>query len=318
MSQGFDSDSFWVSDIDGYVSLSAIQAANEWEEQSRFVDEQLEAIGEIKLLSMKSISAHELNARGVTVEEWRWALHEANASLAGSYLWHETERPFLRALISMGKAYAINRYSRWENVPHSSVITATLPFGLRALLNQYLTGEGVKAPAQGSWWWSVLNEAAQKSDLVAYDRTGVLRTAIYALATAPGNPGSGALGRESTRTLLSLARLHYSVGEINVGSLEEIRSLEKLYLVARSNASNHEDGRVSTGEKCIKNWTLRHLHPLTYLFPYAVRHALKRALGHGALTPDAPDREILLNELALARCGILLMRREARKRRQLR
>ncbi|XAZ21242.1 hypothetical protein LVY75_04680 (plasmid) [Sinorhizobium sp. B11] len=315
MSQSFDSDSFWVSDVDGYVSPSAIQAANEREEEERLLNEELEAIGDVKLLSLKSIGARILNARGVSPAEWRWALHEADTALSGEHQWPDTERPFLKSLLSMGKAYAISRYSKWEDLPYSSAITATLTHGLRALLEQYLSGEGVKVnTAQRVWLASVLKEAGSKPFLVAYDRTGILRTAIHTLADSPGNPGAAALSRDSTRAILSLARLHYSIVEIGVGSLEELRSLEKLYETARSHLPEQDTGRSQPGKGHIKNWPLRHLHPLTYLFPFSVRHTIDRALRHESITTDVPDRSILLNELALARCGILLMRREARNK----
>ncbi|NKL44817.1 hypothetical protein GFL57_28240 [Rhizobium leguminosarum bv. viciae] len=315
MSQSFDSDRFWVSDIDGYVSPSAIQADNEREEQERFLNEELEAIGDIKLLSRKSITARALNARGVSPEEWRWALHEADTALSGEDQWPDSERPFLKSLFSMGKGYAISRYSKWEDITYSSAITATLTHGFRALLEQYLSGESVKvSAAQRVWLASALKEAESKSGLVAYDRTDILRTAIHKLADSPGNPGAVALNRERTRALLSLARLHYSIGEISVGSLTELRSLETLYATARSHALEQNTGRSTPGERHIKNWTLRHLHPLTYLFPFSIRHAIDRALRHGSLTVDAPERLVLLNELAVARCGILLMRREARNK----
>ena len=104
--------------------------------------------------------------------------------------------------------------------------------------------------------------------------------------------------------MLALARLYFSTTELRLASIEELRSLLTTYDIERESA-RRDDERITTNGRVIRAWRVRHVQPLVYLYPYSIRHGLKRALAHGVA---GFDRTALVNELALAHCGIFRMR----------
>jgi hypothetical protein len=104
--------------------------------------------------------------------------------------------------------------------------------------------------------------------------------------------------------------------EMDIGSFAELQALQGVYETARAiEQKGTDDYRPAAGiGKKIQNWRLRHLHSLAYLFPYSIRHALARGIQHRLGSSKFPERAIAVNELALAHCSILLMRRKARAR----
>jgi hypothetical protein len=304
----------WVGDLDGYINIDEIDRANEEAREARHLQAELDEIGGIPLLAGKGISAHVLDAKGITPSDWRWATHQAEHSLHDHQRWVDLERSLVKGLLSLGKPYALSRYSRWERIAYASALTATLPLGFKALLEQYLIGESIAfGPKHKEWIRSAVGMAEKTTDITAYERTGMIQSAIHQVAyDARGPSGPTNLSREGTRMILSLARLHFSMLEMNVRSLPEIQSLDNMYEAARSNVRSSADEHQLVVGRCVRNWQLRHLHPLTHLFPYAIRHAIARGIQHHAVVSENPDRAVAVNELALAHCGILRMRQTAK------
>jgi len=306
----------WVGDLDAYISVGGSKEEEDYdkkEEERAALDQELEAIGEISLLSGKFISANNLYSKDVSPSEWRWATQQAERALHGAA---SIDNLFLNRLFSMGRPYAIGRYSKWERLDYSSALTATFPHGLKALINQYLLAEGIDhtSPA-GDCIRTVLKPAEQISEITAYRRTGMLQSAIHEMADrAPAHPGRQKLSRGGMRIILSLARLHFSTTELKVGSFRELKSLVDAYETERTAAKDGGGDHSVINGRLIRAWRLRHIRPLIDLYPYSIRHVIARALHHHSSGAGNPDRSVLANELALAHCGIMRMRRAGRDR----
>lgn len=315
----------WVSDLDDYIDLDNLDSDDEYERTA--LQKDLDGIGDIRLFSEMAISERILNGRGIYAKDWRWAIHQAENALHEHQNWSDLEAYVLKDLLNLGRRYAVARYAKWEAITYNSAITATLPHGFNALLNQFLMTEKVinhidqRRQIHSSIW--IANAA---TDLTAYHRTAIFQAAIHQSANeAHGVNGYRLLDKDRMRNILSLARLRYSISEIVVQSLRDLNNLDMLYekarIVAQSNFHSdhiHMDARfqdtvgspnLSPGAREIKNWGLRHIHPLTYFYPYSIRHAILRAKKHLATKSLPPSRTIAVNELALARCGMRLMRR---------
>lgn len=311
MSQAFDNDErIWVGDLDGYINIDAINRENEQEASLLKLETELDELGEIPLLSGKHISAHLLNDRGISPDEWRWTVHEVEHALGNGKDWKDIEALFVKDLISLGKRYAVARYAQRENIPYSSAVTAIYPYGFIALLNQFLDSQKLSGNIayRRSLQESLLLTSKNKG-MTAYHRAGAVRLALYRIAQEiHGSEGHLNIEKTMMRNILSLARLRYSVSEIEIRSVREIRELYQLYEQARIMTKN-ETIPLITG-RYIRNWQLRSLHPLLHLYPYSLRNAINRAVAHTA----SPSRAVAVNELALARCGILLMRKTAKSK----
>lgn len=308
-----DSDMIWVGDLDGYINLSVINAANEREHEDETRQAEFDDIGEIALFNGKAISPYLLDRRGIDPSEWRWAIHQAKGALPASLSDQELEKAVVRTFMSMGRPYAIARYTKWEKVPYSSAQTASLPLGLNALLYQYLSGQGIKRPQQfSSLIRDALRNAVGLSQATAYSRTRIIQSLLYDVSQKSENhSGPEHLEREATRTMLSLARLHFSIAEIDFNSFTEIEKLTAIYQRDRKAGEVKSSQTQSMQYRYIKNWRIRHLRPLTDLFPFSIRHGLERGVLHNKKGSEL-SREISVNELALAHCGVLLMRKSAR------
>lgn len=307
----------WVGDLDGYINIEAINRANEREAEEELLRAELDEVGDIALLAGRSISAHALNSRGVTPSEWRWAIHQAESTLRDPPDAKDIERNLVRALLSLGRPYAIARFAKWENIPHPSALAASLPYGLKALLAQFLVSEGLqRGRKQGELIRTVFKAATELASDIAYRRTGMIQSAIHkAACDAHGPNGSMGLNAEGIRTMLSLTRLHFAVAELNVGSFRELRELDERYEVARAYERTGVDEHPPLIGRHIPAWRLRHIRPLSYLFPFSIRHAIARGAEQMEWPADRQTRSIAVNELALAHCGIVLMRRSAKGRR---
>lgn len=329
----------WVGDLDGYIDIEASNRANEREaeeeaEEER-LDRDLDEIGDVQLTAGKATSARELNRRGISPSEWRHAVHQAETAirppLAGVLVPEERDRrsdegQFLRAMLDLGRSYAIAKYARWERLDFSSATTATLPHGIRALINQMLAAEGIERTRVIDDRIRGVLGADNGNRLIAYRRTGLLQATLHQIADeASGHAGGMTLDRDRMRIILSLARLQFSTAELRVSSIEQLRTSLAAYHAERSTVEPDNSPAVPHGRP-IRAWRLRHVRPLLDLYPFAVRYGLHRLLEHEpkdhASQPDpfrvdkesGPPRELLVNELALARCGILLMRRAGRAR----
>lgn len=300
----------WVGDLDNYVNIDAINRANQREEEEAALRQELREIGELRLLDGKATSAKELFNRNIAPSEWRHAVHRAEMTIS-----HENaEERYLKGLLDLGRSYAIARYARWEKLDYPSALTATLPHGIRALVNQLLLAEGIE---RSRYVEDVIRSALITTDingLTAYRRTAQVQSALHRITKSPPYfEAPKKLNRFGMRNILSLTRLHFSVAELKSISIDGLKSLFLNYENERAAAATCENPIVTNG-KSIRGWSQRHIQPLTNLYPFCIRHALKRttADGQGGL-----DRAALVNELALAHCGILRMRRAGRDRTRL-
>lgn len=313
----------WVGDLDDYIDIDQIDRWNEQEEREAALRDELDAIGDLQLLDGRRTSATALNAKGITPDEWRWAVHEAEKSLSGTNDPQDLERGLVQGLLAIGRPYAIGRHARWERLTLASARTAVQPFGLLALIDQQLTElDSTAAPDARRSVRAAIRKAEASGGLVAYERTALVRTTIL---RAMDVANAGKAGRERMRVMLSLIRLRFSALEANVRSFDELRALDGLYEAARSRSADTATP-APTNARAVRNWSLRHIHPLTFLMPIAVRAALDRGSAHlplrhpmpvihpGSPPPARIERTQAVNELALARCATILIGRLARQR----
>jgi hypothetical protein len=309
-----ESMSIWVGDLDGFVHI--FDDDDYYKEESRLqeLENDLDKLGEILLFSGKATSARSLNKKGISPQEWRWAVHEAENALHDYQDWSNLEPRIVKDLLNLGRRYAVARYAKWESITYYSALTATFPHGFRALLDQFLmTENAIGAVEQRPQIQSSVQIANAATDLAAYHRTAIVRSAMHKSAIdAYGLTGHLHFDKDRMKNMLSLTRLHYCVRETRVQSLSELNNLDLLYEDARIAAQRSGLSAPSGEAKQIKNWELRHLHPLIYLYPFSIRHALLRAKKHLDPSSEHSSRTTAVNELALARCGIMLMRTNAK------
>ena len=307
-----DGSSFWCSDLDCCISIGDPdeELEEEWK-QAALLRRELREIGDLQLLAGKAISSRQLHVNGIDPSEWRHALHKSEMTISfksEEMLQRVVEDPvtrFIKGMLDLGRPYAIARYARWERVDHPSALTATLPHGIRALVNQLLASETITRTRDVDASIRAALEPSGTSGMTAYHRTGLLQAALHRIADdTPGHPGGARLDRNMMRAMLSLARLYFSTLELRMASIEELRSLLAIYDIERASAWR-DDERIPTNGRLIRAWRVRHIQPLVYLYPYSIRHGLNRALAHGVA---GFDRTALVNELALAHCGIFRMR----------
>lgn len=302
--------SAWVGDLDRYISY----ADSDSEDELEFLNKELDEIGEVRLLAGKAISADQLYDRNISPSAWRNAIHQSEMTIGfrssnllqnvGDYT-DSLVISFVKGLLDLGRTYAIARYARWEDLDYPSALTATLPHGIRALVNQLLASECITRTREVEETIQTVLKPSNNRDMTAYRRTGLLQVALHRIADrTPAHPGGTELNRQRMRTMLSLARLYFSTVELRLASIEEVRSLLSTYEAERAIAQRN-DARVTTNGRFIRAWSLRHIQPLLNLYPYSIRNGLKRALAHGVADYD---RTVLVNELALVHIGMSRMR----------
>lgn len=298
--------SVWVSDLDGYISIDAICADYEREAEENALQRELDEIGDLPLLAGKATSARQLNHKEITPSDWRHAVHQAEMAIGSEEI---AELRFIRSMLDLGRSYAVARYARREHLDYPSAITATLPYGIRALLNQFLAAEQISRSSCTDEQFRLALNTNDVHEVTAYQRTGALQATLYSIADVPlERPLGPAFHRNRTRAILSLVRLYFSVIELRLSSLQELRSLMIAYATLRNSPEVTKDRLTSNG-KNIRGWRLRHMRSLLDLYPYSIRHGLMRAMKSSDLT-----REAIVNELALAHCEIQRMRRAGRNR----
>lgn len=312
-----DSLTIWVGDLDAWIN---VDFSVEYEEERRIeaLENDLAEIGDIALLSGKFISSRTLLSRGITPDRWRWFLHEAEIALKDTVSQNQIEPLFVRDILKLGQNYAIGRYARWENLPYEAAATAIYPNGIRALLYQYFASEEILRKSNYRPRLSkAIKDALEDKELVAYYRTRFIQTAIHQLANADGNPkGHIALDKNNIRNILSLCRLHFANMECNVSHLSQLHEVSLRYKQARNLVSKGGAlKQIATGST-ISNWELRHLHTLTYFYPYAIRNCFVRSVNQINENPNAFTRNKAANELALLRCEMKLMKQKSIDRRK--
>jgi hypothetical protein len=313
-------DRVWVGDLDGYVYYDDFDSDDEHENQEELLETEIDEIGELQLLAGKTISARQLYQKNISPSEWRHALHQAEMTIGFGPIKEHQETGantdssvirFVKGMLDLGRPYAIARYARWERLDYPSALTATLPHGIRALVNQLLAAEGITRTREAEESIRAVLKPCEKGEMTAYRRTGMLQTALHQIANdTPNHPGGTKLDRKRMRYMLALARLYFSTAELRLTSIEELRSLFRNYELERVIAQRTQV-RLTTNGRLIRSWRLRHVQPLLNLYPYSIRHSLKRAVEH---EPDCFDRTALVNELALAHCGIFRMRAAGKAR----
>lgn len=300
----------WVSDLDDYIDIDAISREAEEENRKRALGAEVERIGDLSLFCTRSLSFGKLQSRGVTPDRWRWMRHRAERSLGRAHDAIELEASFLKAILSLGRRYAVARYARLENLPVSTAIAATFPHGVRALIYSYMAGERLlsglssKREAQRSLYLARSNQT-----LTAYEQTGFLQRSLHQIAISVGGEGAHLqLNKHQMRDILSVTRLHFATLECDVRSAAELRDMNLKYEVARARTEQGAEApRTITGKE-IRNWELRSLHPLTFYFPFALRCSLDRLLEESCERKTLIQRAAAVNELSLAICAIELMR----------
>lgn len=313
----------WVSDLDDYINIAYLSQDYErtgeeqaWEAKQEALEIEIDELGDISLFSGKSISYRAIYSRGVTLEEWRWTKHRAETTLIHAQSPAEIEAAFLKAILSLGRRYAIARYARLEALSFSSAITATFSHGIRALLYQFmvreklLQGDSCRHSIQRA-----LHLAASSSERIAYDKVGVVQKALHDIAKDVGGANAAQqLDKEAMREILALLRLHFSVGEARVRSASELIAVYNRYEKMRIETQGRiGDGVVATGRR-IWNWKMRFMHPLMFYYPYSIRNSLGRFLAQSAESSSPLTLTIATNELCLADCGMHLMKEASKKK----
>ena len=301
-------ESIYVGDLGGYISIDSINAWNERETEADELARQYERLGPIELLAGKSLAPFQFSRHNVTVTEWEFELYRARRYLRGLRSWRTLEPLLIRQLLTVGRAYAIRRYAREEQISFPSAMTAALPYGMQALISQFLSRQGLAiSSAQSHKLSSAWKATSEADDLTAYGKTGRVRGELFALVDQICGPyASTVLPREETRQILSLTRLHFSVAEMNNGGFARFARLESLYIAERKKFLEKELSPTFTG---IRNWQQRHLRPLLFYYPFALRQAVARGRKQVEMPEEPRLPERVANEVALAHCALSHMPR---------
>jgi hypothetical protein len=134
--------SAWVGDLDRCVGYGFdLPNARGFDRELR--EFELDEVGDLQLLDGKAISARQLNKKSISPSEWRLAVHQSEMTIGFDStavfqaLGQGTDSPltrFVKGMLDLGRPYAIARYARWERLDYPSALTATLPYGIRALV----------------------------------------------------------------------------------------------------------------------------------------------------------------------------------------
>ncbi|UTH47596.1 hypothetical protein KBW81_12860 [Loktanella salsilacus] len=292
------------------MDIDAIERENDREFNNLETQFELDRAADIKLLNCQAISASSLAVAGIPLNEWRLGIHNAELKLSICRDIREVERVYVKDLLDLGRRYAVSRYSKREGLLFSSALTATFPHGIKALLYQFLDNIFFSNKLSNRRKVQVaLEQASAADDLPAYYKVGIVRAAIYDIANESlGSLGCLSLDKHLMRSILSLVRLYFSICEVNIQTINELDHVGGLYESARAKVISESSNIQPISGRFIKNWELRHLHPLTYYYPISIRNSLTRAsIENGAST--GADRSIILNEMALVRCELDVMRR---------
>lgn len=302
----YDSDDrIWVGDLDGFISISALNRSWDEDEVESPLTRQddLCNIGDVLLLDGTSIRLSSSSYCGLGVNEWNWAVHESEKEISVELFGNKLEQDLLAALIKSGRKYAINRYAKWEKIPKESAVIASFPMGFKALLMQYLSGQGLLEVADSrNRIRSALDTASSKKNIIAYQRVSGIQRLIHELAdVTPGKCALRGLNKNATREILSLSRLYYSVEELRFRGFSDVSRMLSTYALARETV----DSTYVQG-KYIRNWQKRYLHPLINLYPYSIRKALFR-IACCENSDVVFQRQMAVNELAVIKLELMSM-----------
>jgi hypothetical protein len=309
----------WVGDLDGYINIDGISHANQLEAEEYVKEADLDDLADISLFSDQTIPSRKIHSRGVNTEQWHWMLHRAERSLGLKDTPGDIEKAFLKATMSAVRRYAVARYAGFEGLSFSDAITAIFPHGIRALLFSYMAGEQTLSDRSNrKEIQQTLYIASSTPNLTAYDRAGIVRRRLHELAI--NQAGSNAhlkLDKARMRNILSLLRLYFANLECQVQSAAELLEIHLRYEAARAAENQGFDTSQKITGKKIQKWRLRSLQPLTYYFPYSVRHALRRLVDQDPSSTGSMDHKTAANELALTYCEIEFVRMRGKERAKL-
>lgn len=309
MSNVSNFEKIYVRDLDTYVSIDAIDAMNKKEEEDEALNLLYEQIGPIELLANNSLSPFAL----IAPADWQWELYRARRYLRGLHSWRSLEPLLVRHLLSAGRAYAVRRYARAERISFSAAMTAALPYGMQALMSQFLAQHGLcpslEQSRQLSTAWGAVSAA---EELTAYSKTGRIRSEIVAIAeNAWGLDESVRLCREQMRQILSLTRLHFSIAEMKNGGFSRFSQIDALYAAEQHHFQELESSSGFTG---IRNWQQRHLRSLLFYYPFAFRQAVARGRRQATLGGDPGLSVQVTHEVALSNCAVAVIQRNKHSR----
>lgn len=322
MSNLYSSISIYVRELDRYITIgSDPYEDNRWmEEQDNETEmrERLKLLDPIELFSGQSLTFTRLWDSGISPEHWQWGHYEADRYLRHYISWRKLEPLLVRQLHSLGRAYAIRRYARRERVPTVAAMAAALPHGVKAVLYEYFASEGLQEVRDlGQRINLILDKCSVDPALTAYSRTASVQAEIHAIATEVWGPsGPLMLGRKTTRDILSLTRLHFSVAETKCNELAAFTRLCQQYDDERKRLSKTGPGFIHPFARFIPNWHLQHVRPLTAFYPISIRDTFCRGNKHLELKGSSAPRNVIVNELALAYCSTSLIDERARLRDQ--
>lgn len=163
------------------------------------------------------------------------------------------------------------RYARYEHIP--------LEFANIALSDnciKYLVGFFLKKHLGRAFDSKILAECQVLSDVwqkntslkTPYERTGEFQTYLHDISDRHSEAGFKAIPKKLIRTLLSVARLHFSYTDEKYLSIHDLfRVLSDQRLAAEREMSSGvldyitSSSRAGLTGRYIKNWKLRHLRP---------------------------------------------------------
>lgn len=320
MSNTGNFDSIYIRELDAFVSIHGDDDSHE-EQLAAAWDSQFK---DIDLLDGSFIRPHLLqDALGLSPQDWQWALYRADKQLGGSSNRPEQlESQLVKALLAEGRAYAIRRYARKENLPIDSAMTASLPYGITALLYRFFTESGLSLSRQHRLCLKEAFEQGQEFEqdldapaMLAYDRTTQVQDAIHRIAADIQGPlGPKHLDREKMRRILSLVRLHFSVSESKKKRFMALINLDQAYAKRRQQAGAPAVLLQRPNARFIRGWQQQHLWPITYYYPVSIRQSFERVTHFMAQARRTLVPTIAVNELALAYASLQAAREHRRAR----
>lgn len=301
-----DDERFYVGELDTWLSYESLH------DGSRTSHYKIEAQNERKniavtgqrLFNGKVLRRRDFEWRGIEIGIWETYLSEAELALKAVSSAEDCSTAFLSHLIRVGLSYSTQRYSRMEGVPSLSAKVAILQYGFKALLYEYLDTEpSLRTGSAKSAVSDALQAALRATDEISYDRVSIVARAI-----SLQNSGRRGLDREALRKILSLGRLHFLYREVQGLSAGNVLRLIHQYDTARCKLSQEWELRPDG----IKNWRMRHLHPIWFYFPRSLRDSIHRLVSQCTATDNNLDIQECINELTLIYCERHVMRRHAK------
>lgn len=323
---GYGFTSIYVRELDSYISIDNNPFADEeWDarvlreqKEQEELHEKFRSIGAVNLFAGETLVPSKLIEFGISPERWQWGVYQAERRLLHYEHWTRLEPLLVRQLHSLGRAYAIRRYAKFEKLHVATATAAALPYGINALFHQYFESEGLQAtPSLAQRINVVLRECLGNPDATAYSKTARVQEEIHAIARcAWGEAGPITISRKRTREILSLTRLHYSIAETKSGGLGRLGQLKNMYDAERERLSRGGPLVLHPFARVVRDWHRQHVWPLTAYYPISIRDAFDRGSREVEIGGGRSERVVWVNELALAYCSTSRIEEIARSQSQ--